>query len=78
MYFYFTYSWPPYADSTIHGPKTFGKKIPGNFKKRNLNLLHSSDIFFPCKKLSCFHLARGLGEGTRAVKKLPSGCRQKP
>ena len=33
-------------------------------------------FFFCCKKLYCFHLFQGLGEGSRVVKKLPSGCRE--
>ena len=31
------------VDSTNHGLKIFEKKIPGNFKKQNLNLLHADN-----------------------------------
>ena len=30
---------------------------------------------FFCKTLYCFHSVQGLGEGSRVVRKLPSGCR---
>ena len=35
-----------------------------------------SFFFFCCKKLYCFHLVRGLGEGSRMVRNLPSCCRE--
>ena len=37
---------------------------------------HSSCFLFCCKKLYCLHLVQGLGDSSRVVKKLPSGCRE--
>ena len=34
-------------------------------------------FIFCCKKLYCFHLVQGLREGSRGVKKLPSGWRER-
>ena len=34
-------------------------------------------FFSPCKKLYCSHLVQSLGEGSRVVKMMPSGCRER-
>ena len=55
---------------------------PNSENSHTHNLLGSGLLFFfffffCCKKLYCFPLVQGLGEGSRVVKKLSSGCRER-
>ena len=75
----YSFSWLPITSTFsfflffLQWQQDQGYTYKGRSKKKQLSML----LFcFFCKKLYCFHLVQGLGEGSRVVRMLPSGCRE--